>query len=84
VKARYTTQEQLIRACGASICAVVKNWKPAIATQACPHCGRKFYHIAEHIDECRKLTPEERWQRWLDETGYKPLQAALPGMEKDA
>lgn len=81
-KQAYTTQEQLIRACGEGICNVVRTWKPAIATQHCPCCGRKFYHIAEHVDECRKLTPEERWQKWLDETGYRPRQMTLPLEEK--
>ena len=54
----YTIQEQAIRGFGAEICHVVKYWRPAIPTAACPFCGRKFYHIMSHWQTCEQREPE--------------------------
>lgn len=48
----YILQESLIREFGKEISKTVKYWKPVNQQMAtCLVCGKKFYHIMEHIQK---------------------------------
>jgi len=42
---------------GRTLAYVSRYWRPAIPHAVCPFCGRKFYHIIEHLGECELRPP---------------------------
>jgi len=61
---------------GRTLAYVSRYWRPAIATEKCPYCGRKFYHMQVHIREC-EMRPDDIKRRDADFSEWYAKQKAL-------